>query len=99
MLTDTLEYAPEGTEIHFRVSKSEYNPTAPTDQMLKFTSTVGANGNYSINLPTTNEGVNVEISFDDFLANKRTWELVSTSYDSLFNPVADFYSSSTSSKK
>ena len=99
LLTDTLEYAPEGTEIHFRVSKSEYNPTAPTDQMLKFTSTVGTNGNYSINLPATNEGVNVEISFDDFLANKRTWELVSTSYDSLFNPVADFYSSSTSSKK
>ena len=88
---DTLERVPEGTEIHFRVSKNEYNPSIPADQMVRFSTTVNANGRYSINIPTTDEGVNVEISFDEFASNKITWR-----HDSIVNingVPTDYYSS------
>ena len=65
-LNDTLEHAPEGTEIHFRVLKTAYNSDAPVGEMMRFVTTVTANGTYSINIPTTTEGVDVNISFDEF---------------------------------
>ena len=64
---DTSEYAPAGTEIHFRVKKNELNSDViDTDDMLLYTTTVGANGSYSISIPTNEESVEVSISFDDF---------------------------------
>jgi hypothetical protein len=64
---DTSEYAPAGTEIHFRVKKNELNSdVVDTDDMLLYTTTVGANGSYSISIPTNEESVDVSISFDDF---------------------------------
>ena len=97
-LSDTLEYVPEGTEIHFRVLKTAYNPKAPTGEMLRFVTTVNANGAYSINIPTTTEGVDVNISFDEFTASKLTWKYDSTSINVFGNWLKDWYSSSTEVK-
>ena len=98
-LSDTLEYVPEGTEIHFRVLKTAYNPKAPTGEMLRFVTTVNANGAYSINIPTTTEGVDVNISFDEFTASKLTWKYDSTSNDVFGSWLKDWYSSSSNSKR
>ena len=105
-LSDTLEYVPEGTEIHFRVLKTAYNPKAPTGEMLRFVTTVNANGAYSIDIPTTTEGVDVNISFDEFTASKLTWKYDSSSFN-VYNPLvpnailwqADWYSSTSTSKR
>ena len=97
-LSDSLEYVPEGTEIHFRVLKTAYNPKAPTGEMLRFVTTVNANGAYSIDIPTTTEGVNVNISFDEFTASKLTWKYDSTSIDIFGNWLKDWYSSSNEVK-
>ena len=105
-LNDTLEHAPEGTEIHFRVLKTAYNSDAPVGEMMRFVTTVTANGTYSINIPTTTEGVDVNISFDEFTASKITWGYDSTSYNP-YNPFfpnailwqADWYSYSSTSKR
>ena len=97
-LSDTLEYVPEGTEIHFRVLKTAYNPKAPTGEMLRFVTTVNANGAYSIDIPTTTEGVDVNISFDDFTASKLTWKYDSTSINVFGNWLKDWYSSSSEVK-
>lgn len=91
---DTLERVAEGTEIHFRVSKNEYNPTIPSDQMIKFSTKVNSNGRYSIDIPTTDEGINIEISFDEFASNKITWR-----HDSIVTingVLTDYYSFYTS---
>ena len=98
-VADTLEHAPEGTEIHFRVLKTAYNPKAPAGEMLRFVTTVNANGSYSINIPTTTEGVDVNISFDEFTASKLTWKYDSTSINVFGNWLIDWYSSSSSSKR
>ena len=97
-VADTLEHAPEGTEIHFRVLKTAYNPKAPAGEMLRFVTTVNANGSYSINIPTTTEGVDVNISFDEFKASKLTWKYDSTSINVFGNWLKDWYSSSTEVK-
>jgi len=105
-LDDTLEHAPEGTEIHFRVLKTAYNSDAPAGEMLRFVTTVKANGTYSIDIPSTTEGVDVNISFDEFTASKLTWKYDSSSYNP-YNPFfpnailwqADWYSSSSTSKR
>ena len=105
-VVDTLEYAPEGTEIHFRVLKTAYNPKAPAGEMLRFVTNVNANGTYSINIPTTTEGVDVNISFDEFTASKLTWKYDSSSFN-VYNPLvpnailwqADWYSSTSTSKR
>jgi len=105
-LVDTLEHAPEGTEIHFRVLKTAYNSDAPAGEMLRFVTRVQANGTYSIDIPSTTEGVDVNISFDEFTASKLTWKYDSSSYNA-YNPFlpnailwqADWYSSSSTSKR
>lgn len=105
-ILDTAEYVPEGTEIHFRVLKTAYNSKAQSGEMLRFVSTVNSNGSYSIDIPTTTEGVDVNISFDEFTANLVTWKYDSSSYN-VFNPSfptltlwqADWYSSSSYGKK
>ena len=105
-LDDTLEHAPEGTEIHFRVLKTAYNSDAPAGEMLRFVSRVKANGTYSIDIPSTTEGVVVNISFDEFTASKLTWKYDSSSYN-VYNPFLpnailwqnDWYSSSSTSKR
>lgn len=98
-LVDTLEHAPEGTEIHFRVLKTAYNPKAPTGEMLRFVTTVNANGTYSIDIPSTTEGVDVNISFDEFTASKLTWKYDSTSNDVFGSWLKDWYSSSSNTKR
>jgi hypothetical protein len=98
-LSDTLENAPEGTEIHFRVLKTAYNSDAPAGEMLRFVTTVTANGTYSIDIPTTTEGVDVNISLDEFAASKITWGYDSTSYDIIGQWLKDWYSSSSNSKR
>ena len=67
--------------------------------MLRFVSRVKANGTYSIDIPTTTEGVDVNISFDEFKASKLTWKYDSTSLNVFGNWLMDWYSSSSSSKR
>ena len=105
-VVDTLEHAPVGTEIHFRVLKTAYNSDAPSGEMLRFVTTIKSNGFYSINIPSTTEGVDVNISFDEFTASKLTWKYDSSSFN-VYNPLvpnailwqADWYSSSSTSKR
>ena len=73
---DTAEYAPEGTEIHFHVKKQDFNPDVEDgSDEFRYSTTVNANGTYSIDIPTTEEGLNVDISFDDFEYNYQYWEV------------------------
>ena len=98
-VVDTLEHAPVGTEIHFRVLKTAYNSDAPSGEMLRFVTTIKSNGFYSIDIPSTTEGVDVNISFDEFTASKLTWKYDSTSINVFGNWLMDWYSSSSSSKR
>ena len=76
---DTAEYAPVGTEIHFHVVKQDLNSDVEDgSDEFRYSTTVNANGTYSINIPTTEEGLNVDISFDEFEYNYRTWEVTDT---------------------
>ena len=97
-VVDTLEHAPVGTEIHFRVLKTAYNSDAPSGEMLRFVTTIKSNGFYSIDIPSTTEGVDVNISFDEFTASKLTWKYDSTSINVFGNWLKDWYSSSTEVK-
>jgi hypothetical protein len=77
--SDTAEYAPNGTEIHFHVVKQDLNSDVQDgSDEFRYSTTVNANGTYSINIPTTEEGLNVDISFDDFEYNYKTWEVTDT---------------------
>mgnify|MGYP001480400252 CR=1 FL=1 len=72
--SDTLEYALEGTEIHFHITKQDLNSDVQdASDELRYSTTVNANGTYSIQIPTTEEGLDVNISFDDFEYNRITW--------------------------
>jgi len=89
---DTLEYAPSGTEIHFRVNKHNFNSDVEdTDDQFLYTTTVDANGRYSYSIPTVEEGVDVHISFDDFEIDSLFWiandvsYVDSTYYDTIIN--------------
>jgi hypothetical protein len=77
--SDTLEYAPAGTEIHFHVVKQDMNSDVEDgSDEFRYSTTVNANGTYSINIPTTEEGLNVDISFDDFEYNYKSWEVLNS---------------------
>tara|TARA_B110000879_G_C10938955_1_gene419030 strand:+ start:141 stop:644 length:504 start_codon:yes stop_codon:yes gene_type:complete len=69
---DVLEFAPSGTKIYFRIAKCDLNPEASCDEYLIYETTSQA-GEYSIDLPVTNSGVDVEISLDDFDYTKTIW--------------------------
>jgi hypothetical protein len=77
--SDTAEYAPNGTEIHFHVVKQDLNSDVQDgSDEFRYSTTVNANGTYSINIPTTEEGLNVDISFDDFEYNYKSWEVLNS---------------------
>lgn len=69
-----LEYAPQGTEIFFRINSQDLvlNPKAGyTYQTLQFSTTVGADGAYSISLPSVvHQAVNVSIQANQFEAQQ-----------------------------
>ena len=69
---DNFEFAPSGTKIYFRIAKCDLNPEASCDDYLLYEAT-SQGGGYSIDLPVTNSGVDVEISLDDFDYNKTIW--------------------------
>ena len=69
---DIFEYAPTGTKVYFRIAKCDLNPEAPCDDYLLYEAT-SQGGSFTIDLPTTNSGVDVEISLDDFNHNKTIW--------------------------
>ena len=74
---DTAEFAPAGTEIHFHVVKQDLNSDVEDgSDEFRYSTTVNANGTYSIDIPTTEEGLNVDISFDDFEYNYMYWEVI-----------------------
>jgi hypothetical protein len=57
-----LEAAPQGTKIQFQIDASQFplDPTGTYDDMI-YTATVGADGKYTISVPTTNRGINLTI--------------------------------------
>ncbi|MEA1874513.1 MAG: hypothetical protein U9N51_08820 [Bacteroidota bacterium] len=65
-----MEEAPQGTEIFFRINAQDLvlNPQAGyAYQTLQYKATVGADGTYSITLPTaTHQAVNVTIQGNQF---------------------------------
>lgn len=75
LLNDTLglrlENAPAGTKITFRVNASQYvlNPSGTYDDLI-FETTLNSSGEYSIEIPATNKGVNVSIIPDEFVYNQ-----------------------------
>jgi hypothetical protein len=104
---DTLEYAPAGTEIHFHVVKQDMNSDVlDANDEFRYSTTVNANGTYSIDIPTIEEGLNVDISFDDFAYNYQYWEVdnyevafilvpnpITLANDTVFGDTTFFYSS------
>jgi hypothetical protein len=107
---DTSEYAPVGTEIHFHVTKQDFNDDVEdANDEFRYSTTVNANGSYSFDIPTTEEGVNVDVSFDDFVYNFQSWEIDSynvaidsvyvnsstSNIDTAFGDTTYFYSSRT----
>ncbi len=67
------EFAPEGTKLFFRIDAKELMlaPGEGTYETLLYTTTVGANGKYSIKLPSANhKSVPVKITSDEFRVNQ-----------------------------
>ncbi len=62
--TIDYEFAPEGTLIQIRVEATNYADFA--DGYMLYTTTVGSDGSYSIDIPATNEGISVDIFTADF---------------------------------
>ena len=69
---DNFEFAPNGTKIYFRIAKCDLNPEAYCDDYLLYEAT-SQGGAYSIDLPVTSSGIDVEISLDDFDYTKTIW--------------------------
>lgn len=69
-----MEYAPVGTKVFFRINAQDLvlNPDpAYAYQTLQYETTVDANGEYSISLPTVDhQAVNVAITGDQFEAEQ-----------------------------
>ena len=65
------ETAPSGTKIAFKIAMNELNDQAPNDEFLIYEATVDGSGNFTIDVPTNSDGVNVEIIPDDFIYDKK----------------------------
>jgi len=82
------EFAPAGTKLIFKIDVSDYNSNEGSGQRYYITSTtVGSDGSYSIDIPTTTKGVDVEV-----IANEFTYM---TKYSSTFTERSE-YSANTS---
>ena len=74
--SDTLEYALNGTGIHVHVMKQDLNSDIDDERdAFIYSTTVNANGTYTIDIPTTEEVMNVDISIDDFEHDYKFWEI------------------------
>lgn len=62
------EFAPVGTKLLVTIPYSQLNPAATQGNWEKMI-TVGENGAYSVELPSTNKGVMVTITPTEFIAN------------------------------
>lgn len=71
-VSNIFEFAPSGTKIYFRIAKCDLNPEAPCDDYLLYEAT-SQGGAYTIDLPATSSGINIEISLDDFDHTKTIW--------------------------
>ena len=63
-----LQFAPTGTIVRVSVPYSAYDASNTSDGRHVVETTVGAKGEYSINVPVVAKGVNATISFMDFTA-------------------------------
>lgn len=72
---NSTEYAPAGTKVTVIVDSYDLDPTPDPFfdyQDLKYTTTVGSNGSYSIsNVPCYNTPIDVYVMFNDFTANQK----------------------------
>lgn len=65
------ENVPEGTMLTFKIQAKSFPGSNAADNIyLKYSTKVNANGEYEINLPVTNQGVDVDIEFNDFTYDK-----------------------------
>ena len=71
-----LEAAPEGTRIQFKINADQY--AAGASGTFIHSTTVGSDGSYEIEIPVTNQGVNIEITPIDFeyekVVGNWTWD-------------------------
>ncbi len=86
-----LEYVPVGTKVTVIVNSYFLDQTpdsAYNYQDLKFTTTVGANGAFSIkNIPCFNTPIQVAILFNDFMYNQR-WGPLANNYTAVTYSLA-----------
>lgn len=76
LLNDTtstnFETAPEGTKVFIRIQNTEYNPNATGVSVYE--TQVGADGMVTYEIPVTEMGTNVTISFDEFIYDQKVIE-------------------------
>ncbi len=77
-----MEKAPEGTVIHVLVDASEYTDNG--DGVMKYSTEVDSNGEYSIEIPTINKSVGVTIFPTDFEYAKTVGEWVYDADDDIY---------------
>jgi len=67
------EFAPSGTKLYFKIDVSQLDMNVGEGERFYIVNgTVGANGAFSVKVPATSKGVDVEILADDFTYDVKT---------------------------
>lgn len=70
----TAQYAPQGTVIYIKANLSDLVPNYSGNNMKIYTTTVGANGAYSIKVPVNDAGVMYYVSGDEFTYDQKQYD-------------------------
>lgn len=69
------EMAPQGTKIFFKIQANQFSgTTVGASEYLMYSTVVDGNGEYTINVPVTNQGVSLTIIPDDFIYNQEQFK-------------------------
>lgn len=69
--SDKYEFAPQGTKVFFKIQANQFSgSTVGASEFLMYSTVVEGNGEYSINVPVTNQGVTITVIPDDFIYNQ-----------------------------
>ena len=80
-LAATLEFAPAGTNVFVKVASAQYTNQGDVAALkagdtnlgfITYSTTIGANGEYSIEVPATDKGVEFTVWVDDFSYSQKT---------------------------
>lgn len=70
------EFAPAGTMVHFIIDSEDLDPNPDYSydyQELRYSTEIGTDGSYSMEVPAINQGVSVTVVFDEFNADHREY--------------------------